>query len=255
MIRRWIVGILFMLVVILESVPVFAGEAQNQIMENRNQDMLFVGKVTHVSRDYIVLKVTDYVNVKLDDSSIEKRESDHRYVISKDKAISYKWSYHKRESVKEGDCIVASLKKKNQKWEISNGLFEVSSDDYQTLSFEPFQQKPDFSKMSLKYFVNSDGEMKDFSANSSKTKFYWKKKKIFDARWNLKKYLTVEEIRNAEKLKAMDQRAHVTETRATPKSTAEVKKRILFVVDILLIVGLVTFLRKKSQKNKGAGIV
>lgn len=253
MMRRWMAGIVFLLVIMIVQVPVSAGRQEDRIVDNKKQDVLFAGKVSHVSRDYIVLKVTDYINVQLNDVSIEKREADHRYVISKDGAIAYRWSYHEKETVEEGDCIVASLRKKNDRWSISNGIFEVDSDNYKTLSFEPYQQDIDVSKLSLKYFINSDGEMKDFSSKSNGSKIYYEKKKIFDARWKLKKYLTVEEIRNSEKIKAMDQKAHVTERKSNISSESGIKRKVLFVVDILLIVGLVAILRKRSHTAKKTG--
>ena len=198
---------------------------EEQMMTNKNQDVLFVGTVKHVDRDVIVLKVPDYMNLERTSDSIAKREKDHEYLIPKDMAITYRWSYHGKETVEVGDCIVASLKKESGRWQISNGLYETDTDVYQELSFEPFHKDLDFEKTKLKYFMNSDGKYKDFTANKEKSKFYYKQQKIYDVRWNMKKYLTIEEIRNAEKLKAMDQDANIIETSA--KTTDDGKQRLL----------------------------
>lgn len=248
--KKIFMAAVLLLTVFVWSQTAFAGDTEDLIMNNTDQDILMAGKVSHVSRDYIVLKVTDYINVELSEASIEKREKDHRYVIPRNGPITYEWSYHKKENVEEGDCVVASLKKTNGKWSIAHGLFEVDSDDYQMLSFEPFQWNLTFSKTKLKYFINSDGKLKDFSSNENATEFYYKNRKIYDTRWNLKKYLTIEEITNSEKLKAMDEEANVEEQKPKSIELSDIKRKILFVVDILLIIGLVIILRKHNRKKQ-----
>ena len=37
----------------------------NRIMNNKNQDVLFVGSVTYVSDNYFVLSAKDYINTEL----------------------------------------------------------------------------------------------------------------------------------------------------------------------------------------------
>lgn len=247
--EKILIAAMLLLAFLIQPQMVFAEDIEDLIMDNVNQDILMAGKVSHVSEDYIVLKVTDYINVELSEASIEKREEDHRYVIPRDGTLTYEWSYHEKENVEEGDCVVASLKKINGKWKISHGLFEVDSDNYQTLSFEPFQWNLTFPKTKLKYFINSDGRLKNFSSNENATEFYYKNRKIYDTRWNLKKYLTVEEITNAEKLKAMNQKANVKDQTSKNIALSEIKRKILFAVDLLLIIGLVAILKKRSPKN------
>lgn len=123
-----------------------SSDPEEQIIKNKNQDVLFVGVVKHVYRDSIVLKVTDYMNLERTSDSIAKREKDHEYLIPKDTAITYRWSYHGKETVEVGDCVVASLKKEDGRWHISNGLYETDTDDYQKLSFEPFHKDLDFNE-------------------------------------------------------------------------------------------------------------
>ena len=120
---------------------------EEQMMKNKNQDVLFVGTVKHVDRDAIVLKVTDYMNLERTSDSIAKREKDHEYLIPKDMALTYRWSYHAQETVEVGDCIVASLKKESGRWQISNGLYETETDVYQELSCEAFHKELDFKKL------------------------------------------------------------------------------------------------------------
>ncbi len=248
--EKILIAVMLLLLFLIQPQAAFAGDIEDLIIQNSNQDILMVGKVSHVSRDYLVLKVTDYINVELNEASIEKREEDHRYVVPKNETITYNWSYHQKEQVEEGDCVVASLKKTNGKWEIAHGLFETDSDDYRTLSFEPFQWNLTFSKTKLKYFINSDGQMKEFSKNENATEFYYKKRKIYDTRWNLKKYLTIEEITNSEKLKAMDQKVHVKEQTSKSIKSSDVKRKVLFVIDILLIIGLIAALKKRGRKKQ-----
>lgn len=226
-----------------------SSDPEEQIIKNKNQDVLFVGVVKHVYRDSIVLKVTDYMNLERTSDSIAKREKDHEYLIPKDTAITYRWSYHGKETVEVGDCVVASLKKEDGRWHISNGLYETDTDDYQKLSFEPFHKDLDLKKTKLKYFINSDGEYKDFTSNKEKSKFYYKQQKIYDVRWNMKKYLTIEEIRNAEKLKAMDQDANIIETSANTVSDG--KQRLLTGLALFAAIWAFIVLRRgKRKRNK-----
>ncbi len=225
-----------------------SSDPEEQIIKNKNQDVLFVGVVKHVYRDSIVLKVTDYMNLERTSDSIAKREKDHEYLIPKDKAITYRWSYHGKETVEAGDCAVASLKKEDGRWHISNGLYETDTDDYQKLSFEPFHKDLDFKKTKLKYFINSDGKYKDFTVNKEQSKFYYKQQKIYDVRWNMKKYLTIEEIRNAEKLKAMDQDANIVETSANTVSDG--KQRLLTGLALFAAIWAFIVLRRGKKKTE-----
>lgn len=249
--KKWIICLIVCLIGFYSALPVSAGTIQDRMMSNQGQDVVFAGKVSHVSKHYIVLKVTDYINVQLSDTSIEKREKNHRYVIPRKKEISYQWSYHGKKMMEEGDCIVASLKKEKGKWVIANGLYETDTDHYNTLSFAPFQKNQDFQKTKLKYFINSDGRMKKFTVNKNATRFYYKGRKIYDIRWNIKKYLTIEQICNTEKLKTMDQDNHLpTETDLTGKIIYNTKRILLFMLDFLAIVALVAILRKRSKRKK-----
>lgn len=247
--RRIIVWGILLLLVSGNSAFVSAKSKTDSLLENLNQDVLFVGNVSHISNGYAVLKVTDYVSAESTSDAIEKREKDHRYILINKGGIPYTSSYHGKQKAEEGDHVVASLQKKKGVWEVSNGLYEVNEDQYQTLSFEPMSKQMDISKLKLKYFINSDGRMKDFSTDRQHNKVYYKNQKIYDARWNMKKYLTIEEIRNAEKLKAMDQKARIGDERGRYHSF-HTKRTLLFLADILVIIGLVALLRKKFPKKK-----
>ena len=88
----------------------------NRIMNNKNQDVLFVGSVTYVSDNYFVLSAKDYINTESTSEAIAKRTEDHRYVIMKNENIKYTSSYHEKTTVEEGDHVIASLKKTKGKW-------------------------------------------------------------------------------------------------------------------------------------------
>lgn len=246
--KHCMVLLMILFAMLCSTEAVFAGE-ENDIMKNKNQDILFVGKVSHVERDYIVLKVTDYINVRPDAASIGKREEDHRYVLTKNTGLSYRWSYHNKKQIEEGDCVTASLKKGKNQWEVANGLYETDCDDYRVLSFQPISGKLNFDKTVMKYFINSDGKAGKFTKSKDETKFYYKGYKIYDARWNMKKYLTIEEIRNAEKLKAMDYEGSERE-RKKPKKSDGGKRTVLFIADILIITFLVAMMHKKGKNKK-----
>lgn len=220
----------------------------NLIMENKNQDVLFVGTVSHVSEDYFVLSAKDYVNTEATSEAIAKRTEDHRYVIMKNENTKYTSSYHEKETIEEGDHVIASLKKTKGKWVISNGLYETSSDDYQTLSIKAYNKNPDVDSIVLKYFINSDGMMKKFSSNKAGNKVYYQSQKIYDARWNMKKYLTIEEIRNSEKLKQMDHKINLVDT-VEDKTTFIAKKWIVFLIDIVAIGIFVGLLKNRKHKK------
>ena len=89
----------------------------NRIMNNKNQDVLFVGSVTYVSDNYFVLSAKDYINTESTSEAIAKRTEDHRYVIMKNENIKYTSSYHEKTTVEEGDHVIASLKKTKGKYE------------------------------------------------------------------------------------------------------------------------------------------
>lgn len=218
------------------------------IMKNKNQDVLFVGNITHISGDYFVLSAKDYINTESTSEAIAKRTEDHRYVIMKNENTKYTSSYHERTTLKEGDHVIASLKKVNGKWTISNGLYETDSDDYQTLSIKSYNDDPDTQSIILKYFINSDGRMNKFLSNNSGSKIYYRNKKIYDARWNMKKYLTIEEIRNSEKLKQMDHKTNLIDN-IEEKTTSKTRKWIMFAIDVAAIVLVVGLLRNRKHKK------
>lgn len=218
------------------------------IMNNKNQDVLFVGSVSHVSDNYFVLSAKDYINTELTSEAIAKRTEDHRYVIMKNENTKYTSSYHEKTTIEEGDYVIASLKKTKGKWTISNGLYETDSDDYQTLSVKAYNKSPDVQSIILKYFINTDGIMKKFSSNKDGSKVYYQSKKIYDARWNMKKYLTIEEIRNSEKLKQMDHKTSLVDN-IEDKTTFQTRKWIVFAIDLAAIAVVIGLLRNRKQKK------
>ena len=218
------------------------------IMKNKNQDVLFVGNITHISDDYFVLSAKDYINTESTSEAIAKRTENHRYVIMKNESTKYTSSYHERTTLNEGDHVIAALKKVDGKWMISNGLYETDRDDYQTLSIKSYNKNPDAESIILKYFINSDGRMKKFSSNKSGSKIYYRDKKIYDARWNMKKYLTIEEIRNSEKLKQMDHKTDLADN-IEDKTTSKTRKWIMFAIDVAAIVLVVGLLRNRKHKT------
>lgn len=218
------------------------------IMKNKNQDVLFVGNVSHVSDDYFVLSAKDYINTESTSEAIAKRTEDHRYVIMKNENMKYTSSYHEKATIEEGDHVIASLKKANGKWIISNGLYETDSDDYQTLSVKAYNKTPDVESIVLKYFINSDGMMKKFSSSKNGNSVYYQSKKIYDARWNMKKYLTIEEIRNSEKLKQMDHKTNLVDN-IEDKTTFKTRKWIMFIIDMAAIAVVIGLLRNRKQKK------
>ena len=64
----------------------------------------------------------------------------------------------------------------------------------------------------------------------------------------MKKYLTIEEIRNSEKLKQMDHKTNLVEN-IEEKTTFKTRKVIMFVIDILAIVLVVGLLRNRKHKQ------
>ena len=44
----------------------------NRIMNNKNQDVLFVGSVTYVSDNYFVLSAKDYINTESTSEALQK---------------------------------------------------------------------------------------------------------------------------------------------------------------------------------------
>lgn len=220
----------------------------SMIMNNKNQDVLFVGSVSHVSDNYFVLSAKDYINTESTSEAIAKRTEDHRYVIMKNENTKYTSSYHEKTTIEEGDHVIASLKKIKGKWTISNGLYETDSDNYQTLSIKAYNKSPDVQSIILKYFINTDGIMKKFSSNKDGSKVYYQSKKIYDARWNMKKYLTIEEIRNSEKLKQMDHKTSLVDN-IEEKTTFQTRKWIVFAIDLAAIAVVIGLLRNRKQKK------
>lgn len=218
----------------------------NSIIKNKNQDVLFVGTISHISDDYFVIIAKDYINIESTAEAIGKRTENHRYVIMRNGGISYTSSYHGKTTLEEGDYVIASLKKTKGKWIISNGLYEVDNEDYQTLSVKPCDKSPDVQSIILKYFINSDGRMNKFSSLSNKNKVYYRGKKIYDARWNMKKYLTIEEIRNSEKLEQMDHKTSLVGD-TEEKTSYKIRKWIMLAVDVLAVVMIVRLLKKRKK--------
>ena len=89
--------------------------------------------------------------------------------------------------------------------------------------------------------------MKKFSCNTDGSKVYYQSKKIYDARWNMKKYLTIEEIRNSEKLKQMDHKTSLVDD-IEEKTTFKTRKWIMFVIDMAAIVVVIGLLKNRKKK-------
>ena len=90
--------------------------------------------------------------------------------------------------------------------------------------------------------------MKKFSSNKDGSKVYYQSKKIYDARWNMKKYLTIEEIRNSEKLKQMDHKTSLVDN-IEDKTTFQTRKWIVFAIDLAAIAVVIGLLRNRKQKK------
>lgn len=237
------------LFMVLSNIRLVSADTKiHAIMNNSNQDVLFVGNISHISDDYFVLSAKDYINTESTSEAIAKRTENHRYVIMRNENTKYTSSYHERTTLEEGDHVIASLKKVNGKWTISNGLYETDSDDYQTLSLKAYDNDPDVQSIILKYFINSDGRMKKFTSGRSGNKIYYQSQKIYDARWNMKKYLTIEQIKNSEKLKQMDHKTNLVED-IEEKTTFKTRRIIMFVIDVLAIVLVVGLLRNRKHKK------
>lgn len=237
------------LFMVLSNIRLVSADTKiHAIMNNSNQDVLFVGNISHISDDYFVLSAKDYINTESTSEAIAKRTENHRYVIMRNENTKYTSSYHERTTLEEGDHVIASLKKVNGKWTISNGLYETDSDDYQTLSLKAYDNDPDVQSIILKYFINSDGRMKKFTSGRSGNKIYYQSQKIYDARWNMKKYLTIEQIKNSEKLKQMDHKTNLVEN-IEEKTTFKTRRIIMFVIDVLAIVLVVGLLRNRKHKK------
>ena len=88
--------------------------------------------------------------------------------------------------------------------------------------------------------------MNKFSSLSNKNKVYYRGKKIYDARWNMKKYLTIEEIRNSEKLKQMDHKTSLVGD-TEEKTSYKIRKWIMLAVDVLAVVMIVRLLKKRKK--------
>lgn len=246
--RRIVVYFICFFMMLSNIKQVSADTKIDSMMKNKNQDVLFVGTISHISDDYFVLSAKDYINTEATSEAIGKRTENHRYVIIRNENTKYTSSYHEKTTFEEGDHVIASLKKTDVKWVIANGLYEVDSDDYKTLSVKSCDKNPDYQSIVLKYFINSDGMMKKFSSKDNGNKVYCQGKKIYDTRWNMKKYLTIEEIRNSEKLKQMDHKTNVIKD-IEEKTTFKTRRWIMFAIDLAAIIVVVGLLRNRKCKK------
>lgn len=64
----------------------------------------------------------------------------------------------------------------------------------------------------------------------------------------MKKYLTIEEIRNSEKLKQMDHKNNLVNDIET-KTTFNTRKWIMFGIDLLAVVLIVKLFKNRKQHN------
>ena len=64
----------------------------------------------------------------------------------------------------------------------------------------------------------------------------------------MKKYLTIEEIRNSEKLKQMDHKDNLI-TDVESKTTFNTRKWIMFGIDLLAVVLIVGLLKNRKQQK------
>ena len=64
----------------------------------------------------------------------------------------------------------------------------------------------------------------------------------------MKKYLTIEEIRNSEKLKQMDHKTSLVDN-IEDKTTFQTRKWIVFAIDLAAIAVVIGLLRNRKQKK------
>lgn len=150
--------IMFFLILVFINVTVtrvYAGDNISMIISG-NHTAFVIGEITNGNEDDFEVSIAHVINGKLKDKVIMVN-SDFKYANTE-------------ESPKKGDYCVLSLDKKDKKYKIAWGAYKAKNMDYRILELEKsigFQgQSPDLAV--LEWYINSDGEDKDFYFEGSK---------------------------------------------------------------------------------------
>lgn len=149
--------IVFLLILAFINVTrVYAGDNISMMMSG-NHTAFIIGEITSSNEDNFEVSIAHVINGKLKDKVIMVN-CDFKYANTE-------------ESPKKGDYCVLSLDKKDKNYKIAWGAYKAKNMDYRILELEKsigFQgQSPDLA--ALEWYINSDGEDKDFYFEGSKT--------------------------------------------------------------------------------------
>ncbi len=153
--------------------PALAADSLYRFMHN-DHDALVIGEVKTINGDTLVIDVEKSIISKrdLNINAIRKQLSIKSARITGVHGYSLfcKDIGEPGEMPKVGDYVLASLDKKGTSFAIAYGLYKVDGTDYKTLSVLFEENANDYVRMeaaAIKAFINSDGNLTEFSFNGS----------------------------------------------------------------------------------------
>lgn len=163
-----IISVLILISILIVPNGVLAADALYRLMHN-DQDALVIAEVLDVNDESIKFKVIKQIispedlnvndkkeQIKIDEFSLPKEETDRLYYNTVNKEVSYKI----------GEGYLISLDKIDNSYKVAWGIYKLSSTDYKTLDvvYENMSEKSfDMDAIALKEFINSDGVKNEFT--------------------------------------------------------------------------------------------
>lgn len=163
--------------VLIHHSSVYAADALYRLMHN-DHDGLIIGEIISIDEDNIKVSVEKSIisSKDLNSSAVKnKLNLDEVNIIS-----SFKYGFFYDENDEKanpslGDYVLMSIEKSGNDFKIAWGAYKVNNLDYESLSVVLPEDSNMSSKMdaaAIKAFVNSDGELNEFSFAGQKVTVY-----------------------------------------------------------------------------------
>lgn len=180
--RKYCMALILIMVLIYHS-SVYAADSLYRLMHN-DHDGLIIGEIISIDEDNIKVSVEKSII-----SSKDLNSSDVKNQLNLTEAniiSSFKYGFFYDENDEEanpslGDYVLMSIVKSGNDFKIAWGAYKVDNLDYKSLSVVSLEYLNMSSKMdaaAIKAFVNSDGEISEFSFDGQKEIVYAGEDKI-----------------------------------------------------------------------------
>lgn len=128
--RKIAFSILTLIIIVVITVPIFAGSAE-ALFSLKVQDYVIVGKIVQKEDIKIILEVSELIQSASKKSKIPKIIPIYGYL----------------EQYQQGDCVAVSIKSNYRAYSIKNGIYKVTTTDTDTLQVIPSFEGQDIQQL------------------------------------------------------------------------------------------------------------